>query len=288
MKKRLFLTLAVCAGLLTGVVGCKGSSADDNIYVITREDGSGTRSAFIEIMGIEQKDEDGNKVDKTIGSAEESNSTAVMLTTVQNNENAIGYVSLGSLDESKVKALKIENVTATQENVKDGTYKVSRPFNIATKEDLSDEAKDFMSFILSSEGQKVVEEAGYTSLDIEDTYKKSNAKGKVVVGGSSSVAPVMESLIENYKKVNSDITVELQTSDSTTGMNDTISGILDIGMASRELKESEISKGLKETKIAIDGIAVIVNKENKIDTLTKEQVMKIYTGEITSFGDVEK
>ncbi len=289
IKKLTAVLLAVTA-MATCFTGCgKGddSSSSDEIYVITREDGSGTRGAFIEIMGIEQKDEDGNKVDKTIDKAETTNSTSVMITTVQGNEAAIGYISLGSMDASKVKALKVDGAEATVENVKSGTYKVSRPFNIATKEDVNDAAKDFINFILSTEGQKVVEEAGYISLDDTKAYEKSDASGEITVGGSSSVSPVMEKLKEAYAKINSDVEVKIQTSDSSTGMSATADGTLDIGMASRELKDSEIEKGLTGTQIAIDGIAVIVNKENAVENLTAEQIMKIYTGEITSWGDVE-
>ena len=291
-KKLLAAILAVTA-ITACFTGCGKNEdsgkdgASKDIYVITREDGSGTRGAFIEIMGIEQKDENGEKVDKTTTKAEETNSTAVMLTTVQGNEAAIGYVSLGSLDTSKVKALKVDGAEATVDNVKNGTYKVSRPFNIATKDDLSDAGKDFVSYILSTEGQKVIEDNGYIPMDNTSAYEKSDAKGEVVIGGSSSVTPVMEKLIEAYEKVNSDVTVKLQASDSSTGMSKTADGTLDIGMASRELKDSEKESGLTGTQIAIDGIAVIVNKENSVENLTAEQIMKIYTGEITSWGDVE-
>lgn len=261
---------------------------DKDIYVVSREDGSGTRGAFVELMGIEQKDENGEKVDYTIDTAEVTSSTSVMITTVQGNDAAIGYISLGSYDPEKVKAVKVDGAEATVENVKNGTYKVSRPFNIATKEDVSDAAKDFMAFILSTEGQAVVAENGYIALDDTTPYAKSDASGKIVVGGSSSVSPVMEKLIEAYAAVNSDVEIELQTSDSSTGMSATADGTLDIGMASRELKDSEIESGLSSTVIALDGIAVIVNKENTAsEDLTSEQIMKIYTGEITNWGEVQ-
>lgn len=291
-KKVLAMLLAA-----TTIVGCftgcgkeessDGDTSSKEIYVISREESSGTRGAFIELTGVEQKDADGNKVDKTVATAEITQSTAVMLTTVQGNEAAIGYISLGSLDTSKVKALKVDGAEATVENVKSGAYKLARPFNIAVKEDASDAAKDFMSYVLSTEGQAIVQDEGYIPLDDTKAYEKSDAKGKIVVGGSSSVGPVMEAIIAEYKKVNTDVTVELNVTDSSTGMTGTIDGTLDIGMASRDLKDSELEKGLIPTKIATDGIAVIVNKENSVSEVTTEQIMKIYTGEITNWGDVK-
>ena len=258
------------------------------ITVLSREDGSGTRGAFIELFGIEQKDADGNKVDNTIDSAEITNSTSVMMTTVAGNKNAIGYVSLGSLDENQVKAVLIDGAQATAENVKDGTYKVSRPFNIATKGEPTGLAKDFIDYILSEEGQAVVEENGYVSEGNTGAFEGTGAEGKITVGGSSSVTPVMEKLKEAYEKVNDKVEIEIQTSDSTTGMQNTIDGICDIGMASRELKDSETEAGLTATVIANDGIAVVVNNDNPIDELTSDQVKSVFTGETTTWADLEK
>ena len=255
------------------------------ITVLSREDGSGTRGAFIELFGIEQKDADGNKVDNTIDSAEITNSTSVMMTTVAGNKNAIGYVSLGSLDESQVKAVLIDGAEATAENVKSGTYKVSRPFNIATKGDPDGLAKDFIDFILSEEGQAVVEENGYVSEGNTGVFEGTKPEGKITVGGSSSVTPVMEKLKEAYTAVNPNATIEVQQSDSTTGMTSTIDGTYDIGMASRELKDEEAAE-LTGQVIALDGIAVIVNKENTIDELTSEDVLNIYTGATTDWSEI--
>ena len=255
MKK--IISLILTAGLLmAALTGC-GSKGNDAISVLTREEGSGTRGAFIELFGIEQKDADGNKVDKTITSAESTNSTSVMMTTVEGNKNAIGYVSLGSLDETKVKALKIDGNTASAENVKNGSYKIARPFNVATKGDPTGVASDFLKFILSEDGQKVVEDNGYISQGNNGKYTSSNQSGKITVGGSSSVTPVMEKLKEAYVKLNPDVTVDVQQQDSTTGMTGTIDGVYDIGMASRELKDSEKEAGLVPLVIAMDGIAVI-------------------------------
>lgn len=283
---RKLLALAT-AGLLTfGLVGC-GASNTSTITVVSREDGSGTRGAFVELFGIEEKDADGNKVDLTLDDAEITSSTSVMLQSISENENAIGYVSLGSMDESLAKAAKIDGVEATVENIKSGEYKVARPFNIATSKNVSDVTTDFISFIMSEEGQKVVEEAGYISQGNEGTYEKSDVSGKIVIAGSSSVTPVMEKLKEAYTKINTNVTIELQQNDSTTGMNSVIEGVCDIGMASRELKDSELEAGLEPIVIAMDGIAVIINKENEKDSLSSETVKAIYTGEVTDWTEVE-
>lgn len=258
------------------------SSSD--ITIVSREDGSGTRGAFIELFGI-QEEMDGEKVDMTTEEAQITNSTSVMMTTVAGDEYAIGYISLGSLDES-VKALKIDGAEATAENVKSGDYKVSRPFNIATKKDLDNEvAKDFINYIMSAEGQKVVEDNGYIAVEGAEAFEGTQPSGKAVVGGSSSVSPVMEKLAEAYKEVNPNAEIELQTTDSTTGMTSAIDGSYDIGMASRELKEEEIAE-LDAKVIATDGIAVIVNNNNAMDELSSDKVKAIYTGEALTWDEV--
>lgn len=258
----------------------------EEIGVISREDGSGTRGAFIELFGIEQKDEEGNKVDKTIATASVTNNTSVMMTTVSGDLYAIGYISLGSLNNT-VKAVKIDGAEATVENIKNGSYKVSRPFNVATKGELSDTAKDFLNFIMSKEGQSVISDKGYiASDDNAPAFSGGKVSGTVKVAGSSSVTPVMEKLKEAYEKINPDVTVEVQQSDSSTGMSNTIDGICDIGMASRELKDSEKDAGLEATVIALDGIAVIVNNDSPVDDLTSEQVCSIYTGESNKWSDI--
>lgn len=253
------------------------------ITVVSREDGSGTRGAFVELFGIEEE-VNGEKVDMTTEEANITNSTSVMMSTVAQDEYAIGYISLGSLDDS-VKAVKVDGSEATAENIKNGSYKISRPFNIATKEDLSDAAQDFEDFILSTEGQKVVEDNKYIPLDDVSDYKSNGASGKVVVAGSSSVSPVMEKLKEAYQAVNSDVEVEIQTSDSTTGMQNAIDGVCDIGMASRELKDSEKEAGLTPTVIAMDGIAVVVNNDNPTDELSSDQVKSIFTGDVLTWDE---
>ena len=258
-----------------------------DVTIVSREDGSGTRGAFIELFGIEEKQDDGTKVDMTTTDAQITNNTSVMLTTVADNEYAIGYVSLGSLNDS-VKALKIDGAEATAENIENGSYKVSRPFNISVKKDLNNKvAKDFMSFIMSTEGQKVVADEKYIAVaDVKD-YAGTKPSGSCVVGGSSSVSPLMEKLIEAYKAVNPNASIELQTSDSTTGMTSTIEGSYDIGMASRELKEEEAAE-LEPTVIATDGIAVVVNNANPLDELSADQVKDIYVGNVSTWDEITK
>ncbi len=264
------------------------ASSFDNtqdILVISREDGSGTRGAFIELMGIEVKKDDGSKEDMTTVEAQITNDTAVMLTTVSGNPYGIGYISLGSLNDT-VKAVQVDGIDATVENIKAGTYKVSRPFNIATKGEVSAAAQDFINFILSAEGQDVVLKNKYIKIDDAATaYAAAEVSGKVVIAGSSSVTPVMEKLAEAYNAINPNVTIEIQQSDSSTGMKSAMDGTCDIGMASRELKDSELAE-LTPTVIALDGIAVILNNENTTANLTSEQIRAIFTGEILSWSEV--
>ena len=291
MNKKLIAGVMLAVMSAAVFTGCGGEKKEEaaapaaggKIVVISREDGSGTRGAFIELFGIEKKGDDGKKVDMTTQDASITNSTAVMMTTVAGNKDAIGYISLGSLNDT-VKALKIDGAEASAANIKSGTYKVARPFNIVTKDGASAVAQDFISFIMSAEGQKVVSENGYIGSDKAEAYKGGKQSGKIVVAGSSSVTPVMEKLKEAYVKLNPDVNIEVQQSDSTTGVQSAINGVCDIGMASRELKQSELDAGVKNTVIATDGIAVVVNKENKVDNLTKAQVADIFTGKATEWN----
>ncbi len=262
------------------------SAPSGTISVLSREEGSGTRGAFVELFGVEEENADGEKVDNTTVDAQVTNSTAVMMTGVAQDPQAIGYISLGSLDDS-VKALKVDGAEASAENVKNGTYKVSRPFNIVTGDSLSDVAQDFVDYILSSDGQAIVGEDYIPVDDAAEAYAGTSPEGSVVVAGSSSVSPVMEKLKEGYEAVNPNASIEIQTSDSTTGVESTISGICDIGMASRELKDTETSEGVTGTQIAIDGIAIIVNNENSMTDITSDQVKQIYTGEVTNWEDLQ-
>lgn len=302
MKMKKFMAVLAVAGMMTGMLAGCGSSSDDtssdsgstdtasewdasnDITIVSREDGSGTRGAFTELFGVVEE-VDGEDVDMTTADAQITNNTSVMMTTVAENEYAIGYISLGSLDDS-VKALSIDGAEATAENIENGSYKVSRPFNVAVKPDSTNEvAADFMSFIMSTEGQQVVSDEGYIPVVDVEAYAGTAPAGDCVVGGSSSVSPLMEKLVEAYKEVNPNANIELQTSDSTTGMTSTIEGSYDIGMASRELKEDEAAE-LTPTVIATDGIAVIVNNNNPTDEMTSDQVKQIYTGEVFSWDEI--
>lgn len=332
----LFASLAIFISFVfASCGGNKKWNENSEINVISREEGSGTRGAFIELFGIEKKSADGKKIDFTTDEASITNSTAVMMTTVSQNQYAIGYISLGSLNDS-VKAVKIDGAAATVENIKNGTYKIARPFNVAVKEKLSDSAKDFLNYVLSEKGQQIIEENKYIKISADNSISSSEnqipdsesesdssvsqisnstkelaasvnqnsdsakklassantipsktiLREKVVVSGSSSVSPVIEKLIESYKAENPDAKIELQTSDSTTGIANAISGTCDIGLASRSLKATELSKGVKEITIAMDGIAVIVNNSNPFSDISKNQVEKIFTGETTKWNEI--
>lgn len=261
-------------------------AAEGSITVVSREDGSGTRGAFIELFGVQEKNDAGEKVDMTTEDAEITNSTSVMMTTVAGNDKAIGYISLGSLNDT-VKAAKIDGVEATVENIKSGSYKIARPFNIATKDNVSEAAQDFINFIMSEEGQKVVEDNGYISQGSNGAYTTTAASGKIVLAGSSSVTPVMEKLKEAYEAINSGVTIEVQQSDSTTGITSVLEDMCDIGMASREIKDTELEKGIVANVMAMDGIAVILNNDSPVSELGTDTVKGIYTGEITDWADVQ-
>lgn len=298
MKK--VMCMAVTGLLAVSMLAGCGDSADvsavgdgaadfdksEFINVVSREDGSGTRGAFIELFGIEEKDAEGNKVDYTTEEAIITNSTDVMLTTVSGDDYAIGYVSLGSLNDS-VKAVSIDGSEATVENIKSGAYTIARPFNIATSGEVSGPAQDFINFILSSSGQAVISESGYITVnDGAEAFTSNGASGKIVIAGSSSVTPVMEKLKEAYMAVNTAAEIEIQESDSTTGMTAAMDGICDIGMASRELKDSEIEGGLTGTVIAMDGIAVVINHNNPADDFSKDAVNSIFRGDVTAWEEI--
>lgn len=302
MTKKITATALFGVLAVSAFAGCGGASSSSNgssdagsdaakfdasktISVVTREEGSGTRDAFTELTGVLVKDGD-NKTDNTTTSAVTINSTEAVITNVKDNEAAIGYISLGSLNDT-VKALKIGGVEATADNVKSGDYAVSRPFNIAYKGEISDVAQNFVDYIMSSDGQKIVSDNGYVTVSENAEYSGKKPSGKISVAGSSSVSPVMEKLAEAYQKVNTNAKVEIQTSDSSAGMQSAMGGTCDIGMASRDLKDEEKS-ALKVETIAKDGIAVIVNNANTCDDLTLDQVKSIYTGETTVWSDIIK
>lgn len=266
--------------------GAQGSPGTEQISVYSREDGSGTRGAFIELFGLEEKDAQDNKTDTTTDKAAITNSTSVMMTSVANDPNGIGYISLGSLNDS-VKAVRIDGVEATADNVKGGSYKVSRPFNIVLSDMSNAAANDFVTFVMSADGQAIVEDNHYIAVnDAAQPYQKGDVSGKIVIAGSSSVTPVMEKLAEAYESVNPAVTIEVQQSDSTTGVNMAIEGTCDIGMASRELKDSEVAAGVRSQPIARDGIAVIVAPSSSVDELTSQQVKDIFSGVAKTWADV--
>lgn len=278
MKKKLLATMLAAVVAVGTMTGCGEKAADsltgNEITVVSREDGSGTRGAFIELTGVQDDDQDMTTMEAII-----TNSTEVMMTTVAGDVNAIGYASMGSMNDT-VKALAVNGVEATADNVKNGSYVLSRPFNIATLGDISDVAQDFINFIMSADGQAVIADKGYIQIDEEAAPFESNgATGKIVVAGSSSVTPVMEKLQEAYLAMNSGAEIELQESDSTTGMTQAIDGTCDIGMASRDLKDSELEAGLVSTSIAMDGICVIVNNANDTSDLTTDEIAAIFRGE---------
>ena len=257
-----------------------------DIAVFTREDGSGTRGAFIELTGVEQKDADGKKVDMTTEAAAVQSSTNGVMTAVANDATAIGYISLGSLNDT-VKAVTVDGVKAGADTVKDGSYTLARPFNIVTNGDATDPvAVDFIAYCLSADGQALATDKGYIGSEGE-AFTSAQPAGKIVVGGSSSVAPLMEKLVEAYKTVNPNAEIEHLTTDSTTGVSGALDGSYTIGLASRDLKDSETEAGAKATVLAMDGIAVVVNPENPVENLTVDQIKSIYVGEVTTWDEVE-
>ncbi|HKK96225.1 MAG TPA: substrate-binding domain-containing protein [Anaerovoracaceae bacterium] len=294
LKKLIALgcVLALTAGIFTGCGANDGEATDSegisgDITVISREEGSGTRGAFVGLAGIQVKDDSGEKIDRTADTAEISNSTQVVITSVEGNPQAIGYISLGSLSDT-VTAVKVDGAEATVDNIKAGTYPIARPFNIVTKtEGLSEVAGDLISFIMSADGQAIIEEEGYISVSDAEAYESQGLSGNIMLGGSSSVTPVMEVLKEAYVALNPDVTVEVQQSDSTTGVQTATNGIVDIGMASREIKDSEKSDDIEATVIAKDGIAVVVNNDNTVQELTLDQICKIFIGELTDWSEVQ-
>lgn len=282
--------LSVLAAVM--LAGCKGNDWDENaeaprgeITPVSREEGSGTRGAFTELVGLEE-DIDGETFDMTTARSEVTNSTAVTINSVSGNKSAIGYISLGSMNDM-IKPLAIDGVMPSIETVKDGSYKIARPFNIVYRDDLSEIGQDFVQYIMSDQGQSIIEEEGYVSQGSEGKYSPSlDGGGSLSVSGSSSVEPVMEKLAEEYEVLNPDVNIEVQVSDSTTGVSTVLEGVTDIGMASRNLNDSEVQAGAIPKVIAMDGIVVIVNKQNPLEELTTDQLRAIYSGEAKNWEDI--
>lgn len=293
LSAAMLASLAACgsAPASSGASSAAAPAADafdtaQDIAVFTREDGSGTRGAFIELTGVEQKDADGKKVDMTTEAAAVQSSTNGVMTAVANDPTAIGYISLGSLNDT-VKAVTVGGVKAGADTVKDGSYTLARPFNLVTNGDATDPvAVDFIAYCLSADGQALATDKGYIGSEGE-AFTSAQPAGKIVVGGSSSVAPLMEKLVEAYKTVNPNAEIEHLTTDSTTGVSGALDGSYTIGLASRELKDSETEAGAKATVLAMDGIAVVVNPENPVEDLTVDQIKSIYVGEVTTWDEVE-
>ena len=287
MKKRPYVVfLAALIGLIAAVVrfGCEPGDPFE-IAVISREDGSGTRSAFVELTGIEETDPNGEKIDQTTVEAIVANNTNVVMTTVAGNRCAVGYISLGSLNET-VKPLKIDGVEISVESIHSDEYKLARTFTVAYRGELSETTRDFLDFVLSDAGQAGVASAKYVPVSSGDYRTDGGRSGKIVIGGSSSVAPVMEKLKEAYRALNPGVEIEVQPSDSTTGALNAIEGIVDLAMASRELKGSE-REALTPVVIARDGIAVIVHRDNPIESITLAQLRAVFTGELLSWNEFE-
>lgn len=281
LSKKMIASIAMMTMCVVMTTGCGEKGGNEEICVISREDGSGTRDAFTELIGIMEDD-----VDNTTINAEITNSTSVMMTTVAGNTEAIGYVSLGSINDS-VKVIKVDGVEATTDNVSSGDYVVARPFNIVTGSELSGNAQDFINFIMSKEGQSIISAEGYISVGSDSSYTASGLTGTVTLAGSTSVAPVMEKIAEKYMELNEGMTIEIQQSGSGAGITSTIEGVCDIGMSSRNLKDNEIAEDVSATKIAMDGIAVIVNLDNAVEDLTSEQIKSIFIGETTHWSEVQ-
>ena len=291
-KLKKIVTVILALVMVFSLAACGNGGSDDGadggakaspISVISREDGSGTRSAFTELMGILVDD-----VDHTTVNAEISQSTSVVVTTVAGNPKAIGYISMGAMSDA-VKAMKVDGVEATTENVKAGTYPVSRPFALCTNGQLTDVAADFIDYILSAEGQAIVAAEGYITVDdAAPSYEpKDGLEGRIVLAGSTSVAPVMQVIADSYKALYADVEIEIQQTGSGAGITSTIEKACDIGMSSRALKEEELAQRLTETTMAMDGIAVIVNNANAAEDLTSEQIRQIFTGEVTDWNQVQ-
>ena len=303
MKKFMSIFLIVIMVMVI-LAGCTNDSSNGNtiesdssngdgfdtgktINVVTREEGSGTRGAFIEIVGILEKDANGNEEDRTYSEAIVQNGTNAVMTTVAGDEYSIGYISLGSLNDT-VKAVKVNGVEATAENILNNSYEVARPFNLAYKGDLNPLAQDFLNFILSSEGQDIVTKEGYVQVDTQASNYESNGteEGTLVIAGSTSVSPLMEKLVEAYQELNSGVSIEVQSTGSSAGMQSAMEGTADIGMASRELKDSELAE-LNPVVIALDGIAVIVNNNNPVEDLSIDDIKSIYIGETTNWSEIK-
>lgn len=273
MKK---IVVIFAAFLLTVLLtGCRENA---DINVISREAGSGTRDAFTQLTGIKE-----NGSDNTAVTSEITSSTFVVIKSVAGDKNAIGYVSLGTL-AGDIKALKINGTAPSAENIENGTYPLVRTFNIVDRGDLTAEAQDFVDFVMSAEGREIIEKEGYVAAGEADSPEKSekdSRKGRIVIAGSTSVAPLMDVLADKYMKYHPKVKIEIQQTGSGAGITSVLAGACDIGISSRELTEEEMAKGARASAIARDGIVVIVNQENETEDMTIDEIRDIFTGRRT-------
>ena len=282
----LSLLLAACGS--DDAATDNGSAAGDfdvatDIHVITREDGSGTRGAFSEIANI--VDENGD--DAITQSATVQNGTSAVMQGVAGDVYAIGYISLGSLDNS-VKAVNVNGIEATPENIMSGDYEVARNFNVAYGGELSEVAQDFWDFMFSAQAQELVAEEGYVSVDTEATeYEAKALAGDITIVGSTSVQPIMERMAQAYREYNPDVVIDITAPGSGAGVTAAIDGTADIGMASRELSDEEQAQLSETAAIAVDGIAVILHLDNITEDLSLEDISGIYSGDITTWDAVQ-
>lgn len=285
--RKMLMGISVMGLVLTGCGKSDSSSSgksDNSIHVVSRENGSGTRDAFVEITGVLEKDSSGNKVDNTTKDAIIQNSTESVMSTVQNDKNAIGYISLGSLSDV-VKAVKVDGVEPTKDNIKNKSYKLQRPFLIAYQNGkLSAGAKDFLKFLASQEASTEIEKDGYISIDKGTEFETSKPKGKLSISGSTSVTPLMEKLVEKYGSLNPDLEIEIQSNGSSAGISDALAGVADLAMSSRDLKPEE---KLETYTLALDGIAIIANNESKVESISLDNIKSVYTGKIVEWSEVE-
>ena len=287
--KKIIAVLLVTIMAAASFAGCAGGAGGFNqnrdITVVSREDGSGTRGAFTELTGV-LVTVDGNSTDMTSPEASIQNGTNAIMTNVAGDNYAIGYISTGSIGDT-IKTVNVDGVAPTTANILTGTYKISRPFIIITQDNLSPVAVDFINFIMSVEGQNVI---GISYIPIDQNppaFTSNGAAGTIVIGGSTSVTPVMELLREHYLEINPGAVIEVHGTGSGAGITGAIDGLLDIGMSSREIRDSEMEQLHQEITICMDGIAVIVNKSNPIENLTIEQIRQIFTGEVSRWADVK-
>ena len=286
MAKKILLLISTLL-LITSCTGKKtnvNKSKNFDLTVTSREDGSGTRKSFIEQVGLIKEDKNGNYKDLTTDNSMVINSTNGVLKAVGVDKTAIAYVSLTALDDS-VKAIKIDGVSPNKTTIESGEYKLQRPFGLVYKKDSAkDLSKDFLEYVKSKSAKNLIEDEGLLAITNEKEYKSKNLKGKLTITGSSSLSSIVEKLAENYEKLNKNVEVEVLSNESLTGLKNVKDNVVDIAMVSNKLQDENLFSEI----FAIDGIAIIVNKDNtQINDLTMEQLRDIYRGEIKNTGELK-